>query len=225
MSAEMPRRRPDAVTIIAIYHFVAGGLALLGALAILFFAILPVAVSRGDPAGIAVSVAALGLGFLFMLIFGIAAIIVGLGLLRLRSWARWGAIVLAILQLPLFPIGTIIGAAIIWYLLTDEGREPFEGTRPPMTTTATPPPPSPPHPSREAHNDEARGTVPLASSRLWRFGERATPARQGATQRGWVASAMAPAPAPGPPPPPGSASPRGCSLARTAWARTGSVPR
>lgn len=141
MSANMPRRRPDAVTIIAIYHFVAGGLALIGALAILFLAILPVAVSRGDPAGIAVSLAALGLGFLFTLFFGIAAIVVGVGLLRLRGWARWGAIVLAILQLPAFPIGTIIGAAIIWYLLTDEGREPFEGPR------MTPPPPTSPPPS------------------------------------------------------------------------------
>ncbi len=138
MSAEVPRRRTDAITIIAIYHFVAGGLALLGAIAILLFAILPVAVSRGDPSGIAVSLAALGLGLLVTLAFGVAAIAVGWGLMQLRSWARWGAIILAILQLPAFPIGTIIGAAIIWYLLTDEGRAPFEGARPPtMPPTVT----------------------------------------------------------------------------------------
>lgn len=143
MSAKVPRRRPDAVTIIAIYHFVVGGLALLGAIAILLFAILPVAVSRGDPGGVAVALAALGLGLLVTLAFGVAAIAVGWGLLQLRGWARWGAIVLAILQLPAFPIGTIIGAAIIWYLLTDEGREPFEGARPPTTPSSTPPTPPP----------------------------------------------------------------------------------
>lgn len=135
MSAEVPRRRSDAITIIAIYHFIVGGLALLGALAILLFAILPVSVSRGDPGGMAVALAALGLGLLVVLAFGVAAIIIGWGLLQLRNWARWGAIVLAILQLPAFPIGTIIGALIIWYLLSDEGREPFEGVRPPTTTT------------------------------------------------------------------------------------------
>ncbi len=145
MSAEMPRRRPDVVTIMAIYHFVVGALALIGAIAIVLFAMLPVAVSRGDPSGVAVALAALALGLLVTLAFGIAAIAIGWGLLRLRGWARWGAIVLAILQLPAFPIGTIIGAAIIWYLLTDEGREPFEGPRPPTTsTTTTPPPPTPP---------------------------------------------------------------------------------
>ena len=134
MSAEVPRRRPDAVTIITIYHFIAAGLALLGALAILIFAILPMSFSRGDPGGVAVALAALGLGLIVTLAFGVAAIVVGWGLLRLRNWARWGAIVLAILQLPAFPIGTIIGALIIWYLLTDEGREPFEGVRPPTAT-------------------------------------------------------------------------------------------
>lgn len=131
MSAEVRRRRPDTVTIIAIYHFVIGALALLGSLAILFFAILPVGMGRGnDPGGTAVALAALSLGLLVTLAFGIAALIVGWGLLRLRNWARWGAIVLAILQLPAFPIGTIIGGLIIWYLLSDEGRDAFEVARP-----------------------------------------------------------------------------------------------
>jgi len=134
MSAEATRRRPDVVTIIAIYHFIVGGLALLGALAILIFAILPVSFSRGDPGGIAAALAALGLGLLITLAFGVAAVIVGWGLLQVRTWARWGAIVLAILQLPAFPIGTIIGALILWYLLTDEGRQVFEGTPPPAAS-------------------------------------------------------------------------------------------
>jgi len=133
MSAEVRRRRPDTLTIIAIYHFVVGALALLGALAILLFAILPVAVGGNDPGGVAVALAALLLGLVVTLAFGIAALIIGWGLLRMRGWARWGAIVLAILQLPAFPIGTIIGGLIIWYLLSDEGRNAFE-----LTTPTTP---------------------------------------------------------------------------------------
>ena len=134
MSAEVSRRRPDAVTIIAIYHFVVGGLALLGAGAILIFLMLPMTLGRANWVGAGAGLILLGFGVLVALAFGLAAIVMGWGLLELRSWARWGAVVLAILQLLFFPLGTIIGALIIWYLLTEDGRQPFEGAKPPATT-------------------------------------------------------------------------------------------
>ena len=134
MSAEVPRKRPDVVTIIAIYHFVAGGLALLGAGATLIFLMLPMTLGRGNWIGSGLGLVVLGFGVLATLAFGLAAIVMGWGLLELHSWARWGAVVLAILQLLAFPIGTVIGALIIWYLLTDQGREVFEGPPPPATT-------------------------------------------------------------------------------------------
>jgi uncharacterized Tic20 family protein len=44
----------------------------------------------------------------------------------MKGWARWLAIVLAALGLLAFPVGTVIGALIIWYLLKDEVRQAFE---------------------------------------------------------------------------------------------------
>lgn len=119
--------RPDNVTLIAIYYFVVGGLGLFGALAIVLLAIVPVVLVVQDPVGLNVSLAALGLGMITAGAFGIASVVVGFGLLRLRSWARWAAIVLAILGLCGFPIGTVIGALILIYLLGDEARLVFEG--------------------------------------------------------------------------------------------------
>jgi hypothetical protein len=58
--------------------------------------------------------------------FGIARLVVGFGLLRMQSWARWAAVVLAALGLGGFPTGTAIGVLILIYLLGDEGRAAFE---------------------------------------------------------------------------------------------------
>ncbi len=63
-------------------------------------------------------------GFLFGG-FGVLTIAAVVGLLRLREWGRWLAIVLAILGLILFPVHTIVGALIIWYLLSDEAKHAF----------------------------------------------------------------------------------------------------
>lgn len=120
-------KRPDGVTLIAVYHFFSGALGLLGGCAILFFAILPVVFAVDDPVGLFWSLLALGLALLASLGAGVISLAVGWGLLELKSWARWGAIVLAILGLFAVPIGTIIGALIIFYLLQDQARIAFEG--------------------------------------------------------------------------------------------------
>ncbi|MDP7478908.1 MAG: hypothetical protein QGI10_06535, partial [Vicinamibacterales bacterium] len=47
------------------------------------------------------------------------------GVLRLREWGRWLAMVLAIMGLLFIPIGTIVGVLIIRYLLSDEATRVF----------------------------------------------------------------------------------------------------
>jgi len=56
---------------------------------------------------------------------GVLAVITGWGLLGLKGCARWRAIVLAALSVVAFPVGTVIGVLIIWYLLQEEVREAF----------------------------------------------------------------------------------------------------
>ena len=52
----------------------------------------------------------------FLLLFGIPVAMAGWGLLHQTSWSRILAMVLAVLGLFLFPIGTIVGAYVIWVL-------------------------------------------------------------------------------------------------------------
>jgi hypothetical protein len=52
---------------------------------------------------------------------------VGSGLRRYRSAARLAGLLLALLNLFLFPFGTLLGFYSFWVLLQDDGRRVFEG--------------------------------------------------------------------------------------------------
>ncbi len=58
-------------------------------------------------------------------VLSIPNIIAGRGLLNRRPWARTLAIVLSVIGLLNFPIGTAIGAYSLWVLLNDETRRLF----------------------------------------------------------------------------------------------------
>ena len=127
MTAQEGRRRRAAyVTLIAIYQFVSGALWLIGALGIVVFSAVPIVLAVDDPVGLGVGLAVLCFGMIVSGAFGIARLVVGFGLLNLSPWARWAAVVLAILGLGGFPIGTVIGVLMLIYLLSDEGRAAFE---------------------------------------------------------------------------------------------------
>ena len=53
-------------------------------------------------------------------------LVAGFGLLARKSWARILAIVVAILGLLNFPLGTLIGLYVIWVLLQDAASAYFE---------------------------------------------------------------------------------------------------
>jgi len=50
----------------------------------------------------------------------VPGVLTGFGLLRLRPWARVLAIILGILNLPGFPIGTFLGVYSLYVMLDDE---------------------------------------------------------------------------------------------------------
>jgi len=119
-------KRPDGVSIIAIYHFVVAVPCLLGVCAILGFAV-PGVLSEGtEGLDLFWAFFSLGIGLLILLVAGIASVVAGWGLLKLKDWARWLTIALAITSLFAVPLGTLIGAAIIWYLLKDEVKAAFQ---------------------------------------------------------------------------------------------------
>jgi hypothetical protein len=78
-------------------------------------------------------------GVAFLVLAGVALVVAGWGLLGMKSWARWLAFILAIINLFAFPIGTVIGALIIWYLLKDDVQEAFEAAEEAMVMEELPP--------------------------------------------------------------------------------------
>ena len=74
-------------------------------------------------------------GFLGLFLGARAAlgIVAGWGLLTLRPWARILMIVLAILGLFNFPVGTALGVYTLWVLFSNEGAALFNGPRPTVT--------------------------------------------------------------------------------------------
>jgi hypothetical protein len=117
--------RPDGVSVIAIYYVFFAVMNLIGSCAILLFALVPAMGATGDGFGFLGAVFGIGIGFLFVAAGALLGLAAGLGLLRLKNWARILAIVLAIFSLLAFPIGTIIGGLIIWYLIKPEVKEVF----------------------------------------------------------------------------------------------------
>jgi len=57
----------------------------------------------------------------------IAYVLAGYGLLKYKSWARILAIILAILNLILFPIGTALGIYTLVIMFNDEAEVLFKG--------------------------------------------------------------------------------------------------
>jgi|GEM_PF-754335 len=125
-------QRPAGVTILAILAFIGGVLNIISGLVFaLFLAFDPVL------GGVWI-----GLGGV-MIVIGVLYFLVGWGLWNLKPWARTVSIVLAIISLIGFPIGTILGIIILWYLFKPEIKAAF-GVGPPVMPY--PPPGYPPAP-------------------------------------------------------------------------------
>ncbi len=119
-------KRPDGLTAIAVWYFVEAFFLLVGVCSLIAIPVSGVFADIGDSTGEFWAYFGVTCGTVWLLISGIALVLAGWGLLGMKQWARWLAIVLAILGLFAFPIGTVIGALIIWYLLKQDVREAFE---------------------------------------------------------------------------------------------------
>jgi len=80
-----------------------------------------------DDAAIAIPIiGVIGTGIaIFVFALSVPGIIVGIGLLRFRPWARVLGLILSILLLIHVPFGTIVGVYGLWVLLTAETEQLF----------------------------------------------------------------------------------------------------
>jgi len=132
----MTKDRPDGVTLIGIFYFLKAAVTALGLVGVLIvLALLPASpflkkfISESISAAAAITIAGLVAVIICIILFSftILYLIVALGLLRLKKWARLTIIILSALDLYVFfPIGTILGAITIWYLFKTEVKEVFK---------------------------------------------------------------------------------------------------
>jgi len=84
--------------------------------------------ASGDPdARIAIPIIVLtGMALVgFLAITSLPSVVVGIGLLKFRPWARIAGIVLSIVALVMVPFGTIIGAYGLWVLFSRDTERLF----------------------------------------------------------------------------------------------------
>ena len=118
------------VKALGVLHIVLGALGVLSALLLLliFGGAAGIVGATGDPeAHIAIPI--LGITGMALIVFVLArslpGVVVGFGLLKHRSWARIGGIVLSIFDLIWVPFGTIVGIYGLWVLFSKDTERLF----------------------------------------------------------------------------------------------------
>jgi hypothetical protein len=66
----------------------------------------------------------------FLVLLSLPGVIIGIGLVQRRPWARIAGIVLSILGLTMVPFGTIVGVYGLWVLFSKETEQLFAVARP-----------------------------------------------------------------------------------------------
>lgn len=125
------KRRPDGVTIIALWYMVLAAGAAFGACVAAVPAGLVSLNTDMPTGGRFLATVLLGFGLTVAVVIAVLFAIIAWGLWKLREWGRIGALVGAIFHLPFFPMGTVIGVAQLWYLSSHhEALAAFRGTPP-----------------------------------------------------------------------------------------------
>jgi hypothetical protein len=123
------------IRLLAVLRIIYSALGLaLGLIGLLFFGGLGavVGMTNGDPDAL-VAVPILGaigvIAFLFFAVLSVPGLIAGYGLLKYRPWARILTIVLSVLDLLNFPLGTALGVYGFWVLFSPQVVGVFERDR------------------------------------------------------------------------------------------------
>ncbi|MEO5894940.1 MAG: hypothetical protein ABIS06_04510 [Vicinamibacterales bacterium] len=122
------------VKVLAVLFIVLSALGVLSAVAILVIfggaaGIVGASADAGDAAVALPMIGIAGTGIaIFLLALSLPGLIAGVGLLKLRPWARILGIVLCAINLINIPLGTLFGAYGLWVLLNKESEQMFNPT-------------------------------------------------------------------------------------------------
>jgi hypothetical protein len=122
---DIDERQIDQHIMILGWLHVVGSAIFLAIAAFVFFILTGIGVVSGDPQAVTVlSLVGTSVG-VFLSILALPGIAAGIGLLRRKSWGRVLAIVVGILNLINFPVGTIIGVYTLWVLFQNTATDYF----------------------------------------------------------------------------------------------------
>ena len=62
-----------------------------------------------------------------LVVLSLPSLVIGVGLINMRPWARIGGMVLSVMSLIMIPFGTIIGAYGLWVLFSKDTERLFAG--------------------------------------------------------------------------------------------------
>ncbi len=96
---------------------------LIGGMGLIFLA--GIGIASRDPQALEVLSFIGSIGAIFFTVLAVPGLVAGLGLLKRKSWARILALVLAVLSLVNFPIGTAVSIYALWVLLQTEVSDYF----------------------------------------------------------------------------------------------------
>jgi hypothetical protein len=119
------------VKVLGALQIALGALGLLAAVVlVVVFGVASSVVAAVDDPNAAIAIPIIGLTgtalVAVLLLLSLPNVIAGIGLIRLRPWARIAGIVLSILGLMMFPFGTIVGVYGIWVLFSKDTERLFE---------------------------------------------------------------------------------------------------
>jgi hypothetical protein len=118
------------VKVLAVLHIAMGAVGVVGAcvLMLVFGGAAGIIGSIGDP-DVRIAMPILGITgmalVVVVLVRSLPGVIVGIGLLKFRPWARIGGIVLSILDLVWVPFGTVLGVYGLWVLFSSDTERLF----------------------------------------------------------------------------------------------------
>jgi hypothetical protein len=130
MEKESIKNRPEGITLLAALFWILAILALVGSLFIVVTKDAIIEFIEDQPEVTEeivdlVDSVLMGTGIIIF-VLALLYIITGWGLWTLKSWARIVALILAVISLLSFPIGTIIGIVVLWYLFKPEIKKAFQ---------------------------------------------------------------------------------------------------
>ena len=107
-----------------------GAMVLFGALVLVFvFGGVTTAMSASGDPDARVAMPIIGITGMALITFlgavGVPSVIIGIGLIRLRPWARIAGMVISILSLMMIPFGTIVGVYGLWVLFSKDTERLF----------------------------------------------------------------------------------------------------